>query len=56
MTFILFKVTMRSHAAWPAMAALNQRLELNFSFLQDEAVPGLVAGLNFIARYDLGDC
>ena len=56
MTFILFKVTMRDHAGLPTMASLNNQLESAFSFLQEEAVPGLVAGLNFIARYDLGDC
>jgi HEAT repeat protein len=56
MTFILFKVTMRAHAGLPTMASLNNQLESAFSFLQEEAVPGLVAGLNFIARYDLGDC
>jgi hypothetical protein len=38
------------------MAALEQRLELYFNLLQEEAVPALVAGINFVARNNLGDC
>ncbi|HEY7308060.1 MAG TPA: HEAT repeat domain-containing protein [Gemmataceae bacterium] len=56
MTYIAFKVTMRAHGGWPMMAALEQRLELYFNLLQEEAVPALVAGINFVARNNLGDC
>lgn len=56
MNYALFKATMRGQLGIPAMVALDKRLDAQLKTLQDDAVPALVNGLNFIARNDLGDC
>ncbi|MGH7171841.1 MAG: HEAT repeat domain-containing protein [Gemmataceae bacterium] len=55
MTYIVFKVTVRGQGE-PMFVALNRSFELYLSLLQEEAVPALVAGINFVARFELGDC
>ncbi len=56
MTYIVFKTTLRGYAGSAFISTIQQRMETILQMLQEEAVFGLVTGINYIAMFDLGDC